>query len=449
VSAGNVYTEATKTNGTLWAWGANGSWRLGDGTVTLRLVPVQIGADSNWVSVVAGWDHTAATKSDGSLWTWGNNDAGQLGDGTITTGRNSPAQIGTDNNWSSVRANNSSTVGFTTALKTDGTLWDWGDDQYGELGDAPVASVAAPTQVGTDTDWIAADGGLYHTAAIKADHSLWAWGWNSDGEVGDGTSVGLRPTPVRVGADTDWASVSAGGYFTVALKADHSLWAWGNNGNGQLGDGTTTRRNSPAQVGTSTDWSTVSAGAYHVLAVKTDGTLWAWGGNHCGQVGDGTDTDRTTPVQIGADTNWRSVSAGPGGSIGLRTDGTMWRWGSVCPETEASEFLTPRQFSFATNWQSASMSVGTPGFWMIGTRTNGELWVGQIDNNFVFSQTRFGTDLDWASIADGGVAGAEMTKTNGTLWKTSSTSTATQIGTGTNWVSVGSGGSHALAIATP
>jgi alpha-tubulin suppressor-like RCC1 family protein len=451
VSAGaGIYTEATKTSGTLWAWGFNGSGRLGDGTTTNRRTsPVQIGTDTNWTSVTAGDDHTAATKSDGSLWAWGNNQAGQFGDGTITAGRNSPAQVGTDNNWSSVRAGKH----FTTALKTDGSLWAWGDDQYGELGDAPVASLAAPTQVGTDTDWITADGGSYHTAAIKADGSLWAWGYNSNGEVGDGTSVGVRATPVRVGADTDWASVSAGGYFTTALKTDHSLWAWGNNGDGRLGDGTTTGRNSPAQVGTSTDWSTVSAGANHVLAVKTDGTLWAWGNNDCGQVGDGTQTHRTTPVQIGTDTNWRSVSAGPSGSIGLRTNGTVWRWGSICPETEGDPTLTPTQFTFGTNWQSVSMSVGA-GYWMIGTRTNGTLWVGQILDGLVFSASRIGTDFDWASIADGGGdlygATAEMTKTNGTLWTlTSSTNTPTQVGTATNWVTVGSGGSHALAIATP
>jgi alpha-tubulin suppressor-like RCC1 family protein len=449
VGAGSQFTLARKTDGTLWAWGGNSSGQLGDGSTTNRLTPTQVGADSNWVSVTAGNAHTEAIKTDGTLWAWGNNSSGQLGDGTITTGRNSPAQVGTDGDWSSVRANNSFTVAFTTALKTDGTLWDWGDDQYGELGDAPVASLPAPTQVGTDTDWITADGGSYHTAAIKADHTLWAWGWNSNGEVGDGTSVGLRPTPVRVGADTDWASVSAGGYFTVALKTDHSLWAWGNNGDGQLGDGTMTGRNSPAQVGTGTDWSALSAGAYHVLAVKTDGTLWAWGNNHCGQVGDGTETDRTTPVQIGTDTNWRSVSAGPSGSIALRTDGTMWRWGSVCPETESDPTLTPTQFSFATNWQYGSMNVGPSGYWMIGTRTNGTLWVGQ-QNGIMFSQTKFGTDTDWASIADGGVAAAQMTKTNGTLWTmTSSTNTPTQVGTATNWVSVGSGGSHSLAIATP
>jgi alpha-tubulin suppressor-like RCC1 family protein len=458
VSAGlSTHADAVKTDGTLWAWGTYSAGELGDGTASgQRLAPVQIGTDTDWTSVTAGRDHTAAVKSDGSLWAWGANARGQLGDGSSPpcqnpsgcVGHSTPVRVGTDSNWSAARAGET----FTTALKTDGTLWDWGDDQFGELGDNMVPSLATPTQVGTDTDWVSAEGGGASTLAIKADGSLWAWGNNSGGQLGDGTTISLRSTPVRIGADTDWATISGGLSFTMALKTDGSLWAWGNNSSGQLGDGTSAGRNSPAQVGTSTDWATVSADDTHTLAVKTDGTLWAWGDNRCGQLGDGTTTQRPSPVQIGTGTDWRSVSAGNSGSVALRADGTMWRWGSICPDSELPMTLTPTQADGSTNWKSVSTNSNA-GNWLIATKSDGSLWNGKVVVvNFtpVFQISRVGTATDWASVTADGVTTAELTKTNGTLWTwTASTATTTQVGTATDWVSIQSGSSHALGIASP
>jgi alpha-tubulin suppressor-like RCC1 family protein len=459
-SGQGTHAEALKTDGTLWAWGLYLDGQLGDGTASgSRLAPVQIGSGTDWTSVTVGDDHTAATKSDGSLWAWGANARGQLGDGMAPpcqnpsgcVGHSTPTRVGTDNNWSSVRAGET----FTTALKTDGTVWTWGDDQFGELGDAPLASLPAPTQIGTDPNWVVADGGGANTAAIKADGSLWAWGSNSSGQIGDGTSVALRTTPARVGGDDNWASVSAGNSFTTARKTDGSLWAWGSNSNGQLGDGTTTGRNIPVQVGTSTDWLAVGAGVDHTLAVKTDGTLWAWGDNLCGQLGDGTTTQRTSPVQIGTDTNWLSVAAGDSGSVALRTDGTLWRWGSICPQDELPMTLAPTLADSSTNWRS--VSSGSNPTWLIATKTDGSLWQGQVEfPSFtpVFVISRVGTDTTWALATANGVANAEMTKTNGTLWTWTApadpnTDTTARVGSATNWVSVASGPSHTLAISRP
>ncbi|MCI5195002.1 MAG: hypothetical protein D3919_01975, partial [Candidatus Electrothrix sp. AW5] len=120
--------------------------------------------------------------------------------------------------------------------------------------------------------------GANHTVIIKDDGSLWAWGTNGHGQLGDGTTIN-KNSPVQIGTDIDWQAVAAGYYHTVALKTDGSLWAWGTNGHGELGDGTTSQRNSPVHIGTDTDWQAVAAGYYHTVALKTDGTLWAWGYN--------------------------------------------------------------------------------------------------------------------------------------------------------------------------
>jgi hypothetical protein len=145
--------------------------------------------------------------------------------------------------------------------------------------------------------------GIYHSLQLRADGTLWAWGYNGYGQLGDGTTTQRHYSPVQVGSDTDWTVISAGGYYSLGIKADGTLWAWGNNGYGKLGDGTTTNRNAPIQVGTDDDWTNISAGAYHSQVIKADGTLWAWGYNYYGQLGDGTTVNKNTPVMLPSDTD--------------------------------------------------------------------------------------------------------------------------------------------------
>ena len=311
-TAGEGYTLAVRTDGTLWAWGDNSSGQLGDGTTTNRPAPVQVGSATNWDSVSAGLLHTVAVKTDGTLWAWGLNSSGQLGDGT-TTSRSAPVQVGTGTAWASVAAGGTHTV----ALKTDGTLWTWGDNLRGELGDGTTTNRSTPAQVGT-AHWASVAAGQHHTVAIKADHALWAWGWNSLGQVGDGTTIN-RPSPVQVGTDTDWSSLAVGGtkMHSLAIKTNGTLWAWGFNRDGQVGNGTTTNQTSPVKVGTDTDWASAATGQWHSLAVKTDGTLWAWGNNDSGQLGDGTTTGRLTPVPVAPGFTWVTPVGGYTHSVAL------------------------------------------------------------------------------------------------------------------------------------
>ena len=194
-------------------------------------------------------------------------------------------------------------------------------------GVAVLAGLPATAQgAGTAGNWIAVSAGMEHTVAIRADGSLWAWGDNHYGQLGNGTWLPDSNIPVRVGTAYDWAYVSAGVEHTAAIRSDGSLWAWGENRSGQLGDGTTTGRNIPVRVGTAGNWAAVSSGPTHSAAIRSDGSLWAWGFNVHGWLGDGTTINRNAPVRIGTDTNWAAVSVG-GHTVAIRADGSLWAWG--------------------------------------------------------------------------------------------------------------------------
>jgi alpha-tubulin suppressor-like RCC1 family protein len=279
-------------------------------TVSVRhaLVPSEITH-----TIAAGIFHSLAIRRDGTLWAWGWNANGELGDGTNTT-RLKPVQVLTD--VASVAA-----AGWhSLAIRHDGTLWAWGGNSTGQLGDGTTTTRFNPVQVLTDVAFVAA--AATHSLAIRHDGTLWAWGNNWAGHLGDGTTA-TRLNPVQV--LTDVASVAAEDAHSLATRHDGTLWAWGDNRHGQLGDGTTATRLNPVHV--LTDVVSVAAGSGHSLAIRGDRTLWAWGNNWFGQLGDGTNTTRLNPVQVLTDVV--SIAAGCRHSLAIRTDGTLWAWGCL------------------------------------------------------------------------------------------------------------------------
>jgi alpha-tubulin suppressor-like RCC1 family protein len=309
-----------KHDGSLWAWGNNRSGKLGDNSSTNRSSPVQTAAGgSNWESAAMGYNLAAGIKADGTLWTWGSNQFGQLGAGAVGH-RSSPAQtVAAGTNWKQVSIG----IGFIGAVKTDGTLWTWGYNQTGQLGDNSSVHRSSPVQtLAGGTNWRQISCGGSHTAAVKDDGTLWTWGWNNRGALGDGTTS-TRSSPVQtIAGGNDWSLVSCGDDHTTAIKMDGTLWVWGHNQYGRLGNNDPNHKSSPVQtVAGGTNWKLVSGGSYHTMALKTDGTMWGWGRNNAGQLGDNSTTNRSSPVQSSdRGSNWVSVAAGALNSHGIRDD---------------------------------------------------------------------------------------------------------------------------------
>jgi len=346
ISAGYSFSAVIKADGSLWAWGQNSYGQLGDGTTTNKSGHVRVGADSDWASAATGSEHTIAIKTDGSLWAWGRNNRGQLGIGT-TIDSSAPVRIGTDNDWALLTAGSD----YNFAIKKDSTLWGWGYNSSGQLGSGTKTNSLSPVQVGTDTGWITVAASNGNSLGIKADGSLWGWGNNINGQLGDGTTK-AKIVPERIGTDDDWAVLAKGNGYTLALKKDGSLWAWGSNSSGQLGDGTTKSKTAPVRVGTDNDWTfVVTKGAGGAKALKEDGSLWAWGPNSNGTVGDGTTINRLAPVQIGIGSIWTEVSSGNNHAIARKADGSLWIWGAGIGSlpAEISPVIEPK-FSYGDGY---------------------------------------------------------------------------------------------------
>jgi len=293
IAAGGFFSMALKDDGTVLTWGDNYYGQLGDGTTDSHSTPAQVSGLTNVTAIEAGFQHGAALKDDNTVWAWGDNFYGQLGDGT-TDGHFTPVQVSGLTNVIDIVAGDNHTL----ALKNDGTVWAWGNNAYGQLGDGTTDDSSIPVQVSGLTNIIAIAAGWVNSMAIKNDGSVWAWGDNSYGQLGNGTTDNSS-TPVQVSGLTNATDIAIGDYHGVAIMADGSVWTWGGNDFGQLGNASTTSSSVPVQVTSlpTLNMTDITAGGYQTLTLQDDGTVWAWGYNFWGQLGDGTFYDRIAPVQ--------------------------------------------------------------------------------------------------------------------------------------------------------
>ena len=351
VTAGYEYSLARLDDGSAWAWGANADGKLGIGTSSSTTTPQQVVYDTTYFTGVAAMDaynHTLAVKDDGTVWAWGSNITGQLGISPDNNDHTTPVQVTGLTNITDIAVGDS----FSLALSSDGTIWSWGENYKGQLGnrfnDSEAYSdyipmrVVSPDGTGYLTDVKAIAVGYYTSMALKADGTVWTWGDNNYGNLGIGTKDNYaHPIPVQVPALTDIIAISVGNGHNMALKSDGTVWTWGYNYYGQLGDNTTSSSYSPVQVVDPTDASgyltgvaDIAAGWYHSVALKSDGTVWTWGDNDYYTLGDGTWNDRTTPVQVlgpggtGDLSGITAIAADFSHNLAFRIDGTIWAWGS-------------------------------------------------------------------------------------------------------------------------
>lgn len=347
--------------GSLWVWGLNSGGQLGDNTIASKSSPIQTTAGgTNWKQVGIGSGHAAAIKMDNTLWLWGENNYGQLGDNTLVP-KSSPIQtIAGGTNWKQVVCGQR----FAGAIKTNGQLWMWGMNSSGQLGNNAATNLSSPVQtVSGGIGWKQLAVGQTYSAAIKTDGTLWLWGANASGQLGRNNTTAVSSPVQTVAGGTNWKQVSTKYTTTAAIKTDGTLWVWGANTLGVLGNGVdVTNRSSPIQtIASGTNWKQVSVGGDHMGAIKTDGTLWLWGRGTSGQLGNGVDSNHySSPIQtIAGGTNWKQISIGGtnvGHSAAIKTDGTLWAWGSSLNgqlgRNDRTSISSPAQtVASGTNWK--------------------------------------------------------------------------------------------------
>jgi alpha-tubulin suppressor-like RCC1 family protein/outer membrane protein assembly factor BamB len=390
IAAGNRFSAAVVSN-QLFTWGTDVTGQLGDGGSTNRIVPTRTSTNTDWISVSAGgrgnanaFAHALGIRTDGSLYAWGVNNRGQLGIGSSTNDGRTPVRVGSDTNWAQAEAGQN----HSAALRLNGTIWTWGDNDFGQLGIGGSNNMVFPTQVGFDNGWAEVRAGGNHTLARRADGTIWGWGRNEFGQLGMGNTNTVR-SPAQIGTATNWVAISAGAVHSLGLQSDGTLWRWGRN------FGSTTlllpTNTAPVRVGSESNWVAIDAGYDHSLAINNQGRMFSFGANNIGQLGNSlsgpasgstNSANLSTPTEIGLGQTWSAVDAGVKHSLARATDGTIWAWGwnnfgqvgdgTGGNGTDSANIKVPVQLTF-TNFATVSTNnpnAGPPVFTQQPASTN-------------------------------------------------------------------------------
>lgn len=323
IADGYLFSLALLPDGTVWGWGSNALGQLGNGGTADADNPQAVSGLVNATAIAAGENRAIALKADGSVWIWGNNTyysqlAGAELKGSCPS-TPAPCAQAELNGVTAIATGGS----YFAAVKSDGTVWGWGDNYgSGTIGNGITPVSATPAPVPGLSGMTAAAVGSGHALALKSDGSVWGWGYNIYGQLGTAT-VGAQ-LPLAAEGLSGVTAIAAGGYQSLALKADGSVWGWGSIGDSVVSSA------QPAQVGASKiTASALAAGNRHALALAIDGTVWAWGRNDYGQLGTGDKTDSATPVQVSGLSGVTAIAAGDSHSLALKADGSVWVWGKV------------------------------------------------------------------------------------------------------------------------
>jgi alpha-tubulin suppressor-like RCC1 family protein len=318
------------------------------------------------------------------------------------------------------------TVTIENPIVYSNTIWSWGNNCRGQLGDNTTVNKSSPVSVvGGFTDWCQISAGSYFSLGLRQNGTIWAWGCNAGGRLGDNTTVSKSSPVSVVGGFTDWCQIDAGNQQSLAIRQNGTAWAWGYNVRAGLGDNTETNRSSPVSVvGGFCDWSQVSAGNYFSLGVRTNGTAWAWGFNLQGNLGDNTSCltapNRSSPVSVvGGFCDWCQVSAGNGHSLGVRTTGSAWSWGAGNYGRLGNDSTSNRSSPVSvvggfTDW----CQVSAAGNFSLAVRQNGTAWA--------WGQNNAGQLGDNTAVAK--------------------SSPVSVVGGFTDWCQISNGSNHSLAV---
>jgi alpha-tubulin suppressor-like RCC1 family protein len=356
IAAGGWHSLVVCEDGTVKTFGENATGQLGNGGSTDQSSPVSIGL-SGFIAVSGGGDqleaHSMALKNDGTVWTWGSNLYGGLGNGG-TNNTSTPAQVSSLSGITAISAGG----WHSTALRNDGTVWTWGWNTDGQLGDGTFTDRLVPFQVAGISSVTAIAAGTYHVLALKSDGTVWAWGDNEYGQIGNGTTITDQATPVQVSGLSGVIKIATGRFFSLALKSDGTVWTWGQNLYGQLGNGNTTDSPLPVQVSGLTNVTTVTCGAFECHVIKTDETTWAWGRNTYGNLGDGTVTNSSVPVQSVGLSNVVRVASGTNFALFAKSDGTFWGCGRNASGQLGDGTFTQRNTPFQSSVMCPILLLG-------------------------------------------------------------------------------------------
>jgi hypothetical protein len=344
-----------RTSPGLYYFGQGTYGQNGQGNTTNYNSPIQIGTGSSeWRQMSHGYFHVLGIKKDGTLWAWGANESGQLGNGN-TTYYSSPIQVGSLTTWRQVAGGGA----FSVGIKTDGTMWSWGSGAtYSAVGQGSGVSSSSPVQIGSGITWNYVVAGYYHCHAITTDGSLYGWGRNDVGMT-TGTTAWTSPT------NTGYLMkhVTCGAYHSVGISVAGYLYTWGFNDHGQIGNQNTVSQTGPYLINSSNYHIDIGATAYSSYAVRSNGTLWAWGDGSSGILGNGATTWYSSPIQVGSLTNWKKVFGGNQHVNALKTDGTLWSWGSngnnqLGIGVSGGSYSSPVQVGTLTTWKKIPVTSG-------------------------------------------------------------------------------------------